>query len=82
MSFYLFLGLDPARPLFEIPPMGTDFRLEKSDAEFVDIIHTCGGMYGYRSSHGHADFYPNDGRARQPGCEGAQQMIGRSANNS
>ncbi|KOB73251.1 Protein turtle [Operophtera brumata] len=49
--------------------------LKRSDAAFVDIIHTCGGIYGYRNSHGHADFYPNDGRARQPGCDGAQEII-------
>ncbi|XP_012552225.1 pancreatic lipase-related protein 2 isoform X2 [Bombyx mori] len=68
-------GLDPALPLFEIPQLGPDFRLEKSDADFVDIIHTCGGIYGYRRSHGHADFYPNDGRPKQPGCDGIQPII-------
>ncbi|XP_047019694.1 lipase member H-like [Helicoverpa zea] len=68
-------GLDPARPLFELPLMPQDYRLEKSDAEFVDIIHSCGGVYGYRKSHGHADFYPNNGQAKQPGCDGAQQVI-------
>ncbi|KAJ2942620.1 hypothetical protein O0L34_g2087 [Tuta absoluta] len=68
-------GLDPARPMFEFPYMPSDFRLEKSDAEFVDIIHTCGGVLGYRMSHGHADFYPNNGRAKQPGCEGRQMMM-------
>ncbi|XP_049868595.1 lipase member H [Pectinophora gossypiella] len=68
-------GLDPARPLFEFPEMPANFRLEKSDAEFVDIIHSCAGVYGYRNSHGHADFYPNSGRPRQPGCEGPQYMI-------
>ncbi|KAG6453104.1 hypothetical protein O3G_MSEX007956 [Manduca sexta] len=68
-------GLDPARPLFEIPRIGPNFRLDKSDAKFVDIIHTCGGIYGYKRSHGHADFYPNDGKPKQPGCEGVQQVI-------
>ncbi|KAM3964284.1 pancreatic lipase-related protein 2 [Aphomia sociella] len=68
---YRITGLDPARPLFELPNMGPNFSLDKSDAMFVDIIHTCGGSLGYQTSHGHADFYPNQGQSAQPGCEGA-----------
>ncbi|KAL0880769.1 hypothetical protein ABMA27_001970 [Loxostege sticticalis] len=68
-------GLDPARPLFEIPLMEPNYRLDTSDADFVDIIHTCGGIYGYKNSHGHADFYPNSGKPAQPGCEGVQQKL-------
>ncbi|XP_075974882.1 pancreatic lipase-related protein 2-like [Anticarsia gemmatalis] len=68
-------GLDPARPFFELPMMPQECRLDKTDAVFVDIIHTCGGIYGYRKSHGHADFYPNNGKAKQPGCEGFQNVI-------
>lgn len=56
--------------------MNKNCRLEKSDAEFVDIIHSCAGLYGYQRSHGHADFYPNNGKAKQPGCDGMQQVIG------
>ncbi|CAG9578820.1 unnamed protein product [Danaus chrysippus] len=61
-------GLDPARPLFEVPDMMDDFKLDYSDAKYVDIIHTCSGVYGYGESHGHADFYPNNGTYPQPGC--------------
>ncbi|XP_041982175.1 pancreatic lipase-related protein 2-like [Aricia agestis] len=61
-------GLDPARPLFEVPEMPVDYCLDRTDAYFVDIIHTCGGVYGYRKSYGHADFYPNSGMPAQPGC--------------
>ncbi|XP_028173132.1 inactive pancreatic lipase-related protein 1-like [Ostrinia furnacalis] len=68
-------GLDPARPLFELPLMDPNFRLDPSDANFVDIIHTCGGILGYRDSHGHADFYPNGGKAPQPGCGGIKDII-------
>lgn len=71
-------GLDPARPLFEVPIMAPEYRLDKSDAEFVDIIHTCGGVYGYEQSYGHADFYPNNGYPMQPGCSGARQVLGRN----
>ncbi|RVE46866.1 hypothetical protein evm_008511 [Chilo suppressalis] len=63
-------GLDPARPLFELPMMPHQFRLDKSDADFVDIIHTCAGVLGYKKSHGHANFYPNGGKPVQPGCGG------------
>ncbi|CAF4848369.1 unnamed protein product [Pieris macdunnoughi] len=62
-------GLDPARPLFELPKMPNDYALDKSDASFVDIIHTAAGTYGYRGNYGHADFYPNRGTQIQPGCE-------------
>ncbi|XP_063384734.1 lipase member H-A-like [Cydia fagiglandana] len=63
-------GLDPARPLFELPPMPDEYRLDGTDGTFVDIIHTDGGFYGYNEHHGQADFYPNGGTSPQPGCEG------------
>ncbi|CAD6208484.1 GSCOCG00003496001-RA-CDS [Cotesia congregata] len=60
-------GLDPALPGFHaITP--TSGRLDASDAEFVDIIHSCGGILGFLQPLGHADFYPNGGIAIQPGC--------------
>ncbi|KAL4715591.1 hypothetical protein ACJJTC_009217 [Scirpophaga incertulas] len=68
-------GLDPARPLFELPLMNKNFRLDDTDADFVDIIHTSSGVLGYEDSHGHADFYPNGGKPKQPGCEGRQHAI-------
>ncbi|GBP12067.1 Inactive pancreatic lipase-related protein 1 [Eumeta japonica] len=58
-------GLDPARPLFEIP---TTEGLNATDATFVDIIHTNGGILGVRYARGHADFFPNGGGPSQPGC--------------
>lgn len=42
--------------------------LDPSDAIFVDIIHTAGTTFGVMRPIGHADFYPNDGTAPQPGC--------------
>ena len=67
----LILGLDPAGPLFE----GYDgkVRLDKSDANYVDIIHSNGeslivGGFGTWEAIGHVDFYPNGGRA-QRGCQ-------------
>ena len=36
------LGLDPALPAFELA--GQDGRIDKTDAEFVDIIHSNSGM--------------------------------------
>ncbi|XP_075224466.1 pancreatic triacylglycerol lipase-like isoform X2 [Lycorma delicatula] len=58
-------GFDPALPLFtdEITS-----RLDSSDADFVDIIHTSGGFLGIYESIGHVDFYPNGGTPIQPGC--------------
>lgn len=62
------LGLDPAAPGFEILPLTTE-KLDKENAEFVDVIHTAGGTLGYFQSLGHVDFFPNAGTAPQPGCE-------------
>jgi len=63
-------GLDPALPGFGTIP--DDSRIDPTDAEFVDIIHTASGTIfegelGFLEPRGHADFYPNKGR-NQPGC--------------
>ncbi|XP_048514752.1 pancreatic triacylglycerol lipase-like isoform X2 [Athalia rosae] len=57
-------GLDPAGPGFHalIPD------LSYKDAEFVDIIHTDGGIYGNERRTGTVDFWPNGGTRFQPGC--------------
>ncbi|XP_046636860.1 pancreatic lipase-related protein 2-like isoform X1 [Daphnia pulicaria] len=60
-------GLDPAGPFFRLVPFYA--RLDPSDAQFVDVIHTDGGTLGagLMEPLGHLDFYPNGGM-RQPGC--------------
>ncbi|XP_045774010.1 phospholipase A1 VesT1.02-like isoform X1 [Maniola jurtina] len=58
-------GLDPAGPCFS--NIDTGARLDASDAEYVDVIHTNGGMLGLKEPVGHKDFYPNNGMS-QPGC--------------
>ncbi|EDV98483.1 GH22648 [Drosophila grimshawi] len=64
-------ALDPALPLFE--GNSSNRRLGPTDARFVDVIHTDGGILGNPTAMGHADFYPNGGRPLQPGC--ARQEI-------
>lgn len=59
--------MDPAGPGFQVL-LSTDMRLDETDAEFVDIIHTAAGSAGYYFPLGHADFYPNSGKPPQPGC--------------
>jgi len=61
------IGLDAAAPGYEAIPIHLP-HLNKEDAQFVDCIHTSRGILGYFTSIGHADFYPNSGRAPQPGC--------------
>jgi len=63
-------GLDPAYPLFSME--NTDQRLDTTDAEFVDVIHTNSGNLIHASLSfpqpiGHADFFVNGGHS-QPGC--------------
>lgn len=63
-------GLDPAGPFFSLND--TDTRLDLTDGDFVDVIHTNGGTLlgdelGFLPPMGHIDFYPNGGQF-QPGC--------------
>lgn len=52
ISYPIQLGLDPAKPGFEDTSTKDD-SLDPSDAEFVDIIHSCGGTLGYAKPLGH-----------------------------
>lgn len=58
-------ALDPAGPLFT----GTspEHRLDPTDAQFVDVLHTDIDALGFRETLGHIDFYANGG-TDQPGC--------------
>ncbi|KAH8245537.1 hypothetical protein KR032_011566 [Drosophila birchii] len=63
-------GLDPAAPLFtDTDPI---VRLDKTDAHFVDVVHTDAnplmkGGLGINMRLGHVDFFPNGG-FDNPGC--------------
>ncbi|XP_041787627.1 phospholipase A1-like [Anopheles merus] len=59
------IGLDPALPLFSIHEK--ENRIDHQDAMYVEVIHTDGGLLGFRDPIGTADFYPNGG-SHQPGC--------------
>ncbi|EFA11061.1 phospholipase A1 [Tribolium castaneum] len=59
------IGLDPAGPLFSLKH--PENRLDISDGEFVQIIHTNGNLLGFASSIGDVDYFPNGGMS-QPGC--------------
>lgn len=66
---------DPAYPAFQDAEK-TGQNLDPSDAEFVDVIHTCSGLLGHNQNLGHADFYPNGGKAAQPGCDFTSDFVG------
>ncbi|XP_057367452.1 pancreatic triacylglycerol lipase-like [Daphnia carinata] len=58
-------GLDSAGPYFQGMPSFA--RLDYTDAQFVDAVHSDGGFIGMNEPVGHVDFYPNGGQ-NQPGC--------------
>ncbi|XP_057670438.1 lipase member H-A-like [Diorhabda carinulata] len=58
-------GLDPALPGFTTWDL--DSKLDKTDAEFVDVYHTNAFFQGKVEESGHVDFYVNGG-VFQPGC--------------
>jgi len=57
-------GLDPAG-LFYRGRKAVDEKLDKEDAEFVEVIHTNMGQLGLHEVLGHADFFPNGGRIQE-----------------
>lgn len=59
-------GLDPAGPCFS--SAYPEQRLDKTDAEYVDIIHTNKLVQGITEALGHVDFFVNGGGPMQPGC--------------
>ncbi|XP_071953357.1 pancreatic triacylglycerol lipase-like [Antedon mediterranea] len=60
-------GSDAAGPGFAA--FGPECRLDTTDADFVDAIHTDGELLGLgmHRAYAHMDFYPNGGKD-QPGC--------------
>ncbi|KAJ8666958.1 hypothetical protein QAD02_008620 [Eretmocerus hayati] len=70
-------GLDPAQPCFQ--HVDFSLKLDHTDAEFVDVIHTQAGNYqtfnfGLREDLGHVDFYVNGGVV-QPACIKASEVL-------
>ncbi|XP_049539361.1 lipase member H-like [Anopheles darlingi] len=59
------IALDPAGPLFLLNK--PEERVHRTDAQYVEVIHTNTGLLGHREALGQADFYPNGGH-EQPGC--------------
>lgn len=59
------VALDPAGPLFLSRPAAR--RLNSTDADVVQAIHTNGGALGFFPPIGTIDFYPNGGM-NQDGC--------------
>lgn len=62
-------ALDPPGPYKFPPNVNPDFQgLKKTDAAFVDAIHTDVLLCGSSETYGTVDFFPNNGVNPQPGC--------------
>lgn len=69
-------ALDPAGPLFTQPTVVDEkYRLDPSDAKYVQVIYTTKFMLGAGIELGHQSFHPNGGINPQPACI---NPIGRS----
>ncbi|CAG9789040.1 unnamed protein product [Diatraea saccharalis] len=60
-------ALDPAKPCFK---NSLDYRLDKNDAEFVQVVHSSAGVLGLEQPVGHVDVYVNGVAGKQPECLG------------
>lgn len=58
------LGLDPAGPGYDALNIG----LNKTCAQFVQVLHTDAGDFGTVFQRGDVDFYANNRSEFQPGC--------------
>lgn len=58
-------SLNPAGPLFDVNNPAQ--RLDSTDGEYVEVIHTETTSFGIGAPIGHANFYINGG-FNQPGC--------------
>ncbi|XP_029029041.1 lipase member H [Betta splendens] len=58
-------GLDPAGFMFATG--GPEDRLDPTDAQFVDVLHSDLDFLGARGTQGHIDFFANGG-TDQPNC--------------
>ncbi|XP_065088327.1 pancreatic lipase-related protein 2-like [Ochlerotatus camptorhynchus] len=62
-------GLDPAGPCFTLPrDRGLQYRLDRSDARYVQTIITSRLTIGVGVGEGHENFYPNGGASPQTNC--------------
>ncbi|XP_040217444.1 pancreatic lipase-related protein 2-like [Rana temporaria] len=72
-------AMDPAQPFFQDTP--PEISLDRSDAGFVDVIHTDSNFfigirgYGIQGNIGHWDVYPNGGK-QMPGCSPKDALEG------
>lgn len=65
------IALDPAGPLFVARPI--DKRLNATDAEIVEVVHSNGGTFGFSKACGTIDFFANGGSS-QPGCKPVESL--------
>lgn len=78
MAFSL-AGVDPAGFLFQSTNLLTGIGIHKSDASFVEIIHTFGGSVlfgklGVWRPVGHVDYFINGG-GKQPNCTDTTNLL-------
>ena len=71
---YKIIGLDPAGPMFEHPDHDPELRLNRNNAENVEIWHTNTYQLGFEDAIGHVDLYINGG-GLQPHCPTYENVV-------
>ena len=66
------IAIDPAGAIWDRHP--AEYRLHRTDAEIVHVLHTSKGFYGLEDPIGDVDFYPNGLNNQPESCPNSNEV--------
>ena len=66
------IAIDPAGPIWDRHPV--EYRLHRTDADIVHVLHTSDGFVGLEDPIGDVDFYPNGLNNQPVGCPNSKEV--------